>query len=164
MRWRCPSLSIVILVICHYPLLPVSVIHCYPWLMIHAGGSPAVEPRSMCGGLCPWRRNPLQSTVRAGQGGLCLGLLPLSRYRSCPCPPSTAGPRTGAGRAPSCQRGVRARVRPCACICSPDAPAVTRGPPADAQGAGSGLGPPGPAVSDGSYLPADKPASFSGRT
>lgn len=41
-------------------------------------------------------------------------------------------------------------------------PRATCGP-RQLRGEGAGLGPRGPAVSDGSYLPADMPASFSGR-
>ncbi|XP_009278528.1 PREDICTED: G protein-coupled receptor kinase 5-like [Aptenodytes forsteri] len=51
----------------------------------------------------------------------------LLSLRELPVPP-VAGLRVGAGRAPSCQHGVQACTRPCACICSPDALGVTRGP------------------------------------
>lgn len=75
--------------------------------------------------------------------------------------PTCCAAAEGGSRVCPTYLGSSSCIRMCAC-----AAAGTHSdpqPPADAWGGGAVLGPPGTAVSDGPYLGADKPASFSRR-
>lgn len=89
MRWHCPSLSIVILVICHYPLLPVRV-DCYPLLSMAddpCGGQPCCGPQvHVQRALSLAQESPAKHRTSWAGGTLPQSLAPVS-LQELPVPP-----------------------------------------------------------------------------